>query len=130
MPSYRNNADSSRILGIYGKFDPGEVRIVPRYVWPLPADFEMVGHAQSPVRLLFSGAPDDFDQLSGVSEFAQVIISNTSGASLTVTLNEDTENAFDVASDASWTLENDSEFDTIDISGDGTDSFQVVGIKA
>lgn len=127
MPMYRNNALTTKVLPGYCAFVAGETRVVTRYVWPLPADFELIEHSSSPVRRLHEGAIPT-EAVEDLAQYHQVIIVNDSGEDVVVVANDDNDNSWTVLSGQTWPIEQDHEVDKLAFSGAGEGSIYVYGI--
>ena len=60
MPTYRNNGTVVRNIYLYGNVDPGASVQVPKYVWPIHPDLELINHEPRtgyPVKLYNGSLP-------------------------------------------------------------------------
>lgn len=128
MPKYRNTSENSSPLPGYRSVEAGELVTVQKYVYPLPSAFELVDHSgtKPPWTTLYSGAVDDFEQLTGLAKYATITITNNTGDLIEVVANEDGDNVLPILNGATWPIVLDKDVETLDVTGSGEGSFYVL----
>jgi hypothetical protein len=132
MPTYINISDKALPFpGMSGRVAPGVPFEVLKYAYPLSSNFELLSHeprTHLPWEKLHAGVlPVEIE--AGIAKFAQVKITNKSGAIATVIANDDTENSMVVLDGESTVIEHDHEIDALKIDGDGAGNVYVYGMR-
>jgi hypothetical protein len=129
MAKYLNSSENRAALPGHGLVEAGELALVNKYVYPLPAAFELVDHSgtKPPWYTLYDGTVDDFEQLTGLAKYGTLTITNNTGNVIEVVVNEDNTNVLTILNGATWPIVQDKEIETMDVTGSGEGSFYVYG---
>lgn len=128
MAKYLNSSESRAALPGHGLVEAGELALTTKYVYPLPAAFELVDHSgtKKPWVTEFSGSVDEFEQLTGLAKYATLTITNNTGDLIEVVANEDTANVLPILNGATWPIVLEKDIETLDVSGGGEGDFYVI----
>lgn len=135
MPSYRNTDTVPHALPGVGSAQPGDIlsTIDGKYIHPLPPHFELVSDAACPFPTLWSG-PIAATVISGLLQYAQIFVSNDSGAELDIMFNGDAgsdnpDNTFKLADGTTQPFESDRDIDRMSFAGTGDGNIYVYAVK-
>lgn len=131
MPTYRNITET--IQQFQGTAVAADALVYsPKYIYPIPGaptapKWELVTHADSPITKLHDAVLPV--ELTGLAGYVQILITNNSGDVVSCVFNGDTDNSMKLLDGTSQPIDNEKDIDTLDITGDGTTSVYVYGVK-
>lgn len=117
MPTYTNIAESVHNLGGM-PIQPGQSGVIKKYLYPANPNFELTAHGPAPWRTLYDGSLPA--TLTGLAKYGQIVIVNDSGATISVTANEDTSNVRKIQANREVLITQDREIDRLDLTGSGS----------